>query len=125
MPTPFAVRSFRFQWPAGLAASWAFEMETLILGWFVLSTPGSVQQLVIFGALTWLGSLFSPFFGIAGDRIGVRVLLCATRGIYALLAAMLMLLTLNGALAPWHVFAISAVAGPFQPTPNARRDELG
>jgi hypothetical protein len=47
-------------------------METLILGWFVLSTTGSVQQLVIFGALTWLGSLFSPFFGIAGDRIGVR-----------------------------------------------------
>jgi hypothetical protein len=45
-----------------------------------------VQQLVVFGALAWLGSLFSPFFGVAGDRGGHRTLLCATRGVYALLA---------------------------------------
>ena len=32
---PFRVRSFRFQWPADVATSWAFEMETLILGWYV------------------------------------------------------------------------------------------
>ena len=99
-------------------------METLILGWFVLSTTGSVQQLVIFGALTWLGSLFSPFFGIAGDRIGVRALLCITRGTYALLSALLMLLTLNDALAPWHVFAISAVAGLLRPSDMAMRHVL-
>jgi len=99
-------------------------MENLILGWFVLSTTGSVQQLVIFGALTWLGSLFSPFFGIAGDRIGVRTLLCITRGTYALLSALLMLLTLNGALAPWHVFAISAVAGLLRPSDMAMRHVL-
>jgi len=99
-------------------------MEALILGWYVLTTTGSVQQLVIFGALGWLGSLFSPFFGIAGDRIGVRSLLCATRGIYALLAALLMLLTLNNALAPWHVFAISAVAGLLRPSDMAMRHVL-
>ncbi|MDH4325886.1 MAG: arabinose ABC transporter permease, partial [Betaproteobacteria bacterium] len=40
---PFRVRSFRFQWPADLATSWAFEMEALILGWYVLTTTGSVQ----------------------------------------------------------------------------------
>jgi predicted MFS family arabinose efflux permease len=121
---PFQVRSFRFQWPADLCTSWAFEMEALILGWFVLSTTGSVQQLVIFGALGWLGALFSPFFGIAGDRIGVRTLLCITRGIYALLSALLMLLTLNDALAPWHVFAISAVAGLLRPSDMAMRHVL-
>ncbi len=113
---PFRVRSFRFQWPADLATSWAFEMETLILGWYVLTATGSVQQLVIFGALAWLGSLFSPFFGVAGDRIGVRALLCATRGAYALLAAALTVLTLSDALRPWHVFAISAIAGLIRPS---------
>src|SRR3970040_2866894 len=86
---PLGVRSFRFQWPADLATSWAFEMEALILGWYVLATTGSVQLLVVVGALAWLGSLFSPFFGIAGDRIGVRGLLCLTRGGYAPLAALL------------------------------------
>jgi len=75
MASPFAVRSFRFQWPADLATSWAFEMEALILGWYILSTTGSVQQLVVVAALAWLGSLFSPFFGVAGDRVGHRTLL--------------------------------------------------
>ena len=99
-------------------------MEALILGWFVLSTTGSVQQLVLFGALAWVGTLFSPFFGIVGDRVGVRTLLCATRGIYALLAAVLMLLTLNDALAPWHVFAIAAIAGLLKPSDMAMRHVL-
>jgi hypothetical protein len=121
---PFAVRSFRFQWPADLATSWAFEMEALILGWYILTTTGSVQQLVAFGALAWLGSLFSPFFGVAGDRIGHRALLCITRGVYALLAGLLTLLTLTGTLVPWHVFAISAVAGLLRPSDMVMRHAL-
>ena len=40
---PFSVRSFRFQWPADLATSWAIEMEVLILGWYVLVESGSVM----------------------------------------------------------------------------------
>ncbi len=121
---PFGVRSFRFQWPADLATSWAFEMEALILGWYVLTTTGSVQQLVIFGALAWLGSLFSPFFGVVGDRVGHRTLLCVTRGIYALLAAVLAGLILSGALAPWHVFAIAATAGLLRPSDMVMRHAL-
>jgi hypothetical protein len=46
---PFRVRSFRFQWPADLATSWAIEMETLILGWYILVETGSVLM------LTWYG----------------------------------------------------------------------
>lgn len=121
---PFGVRSFRFQWPADLATSWAFEMEALILGWFVLSTTGSVEKLVLVAALAWLGSLFSPFFGVAGDRIGLRALLCITRGAYALLAAVLALLTLTGALAAWHVFVIAALAGLMRPSDMAMRNVL-
>ena len=111
MASPFGVRSFRFQWPADLATSWAFEMEALILGWYVLSTTGSVQQLVVVGALAWLGSLFSPFFGLVGDRIGHRTLLCLT-------------LTLSEALEPWHVFAIAALAGLIRPSDMVMRHVL-
>jgi MFS family permease len=124
MASPFAVRSFRFQWPADLATSWAFEMEALILGWYILETTGSVQQLVLVAALVWLGSLFSPFFGVAGDRIGHRTLLCITRGIYALLAAVLTALTLSEALRPWHVFAIAAIAGLLRPSDMVMRHAL-
>ena len=124
MPSPFAVRSFRFQWPADLATSWAFEMEALILGWYILATTGSVQQLVIVAALVWLGSLFAPFFGIAGDRIGHRTLLCITRGLYAVLAAVLTALILSDALAPWHVFVIAALAGLVRPSDMVMRHVL-
>jgi Major Facilitator Superfamily len=124
MASPFGVRSFRFQWPADLATSWAFEMEALILGWYVLFTTGSVQQLVVVGALAWLGSLFSPFFGLAGDRIGHRTLLCLTRGVYAVLAGVLAALTLNDALEPWHVFAIAALAGLMRPSDMVMRHVL-
>src|SRR5688572_29181018 len=124
MPSPFAVRSFRFQWPADLFTSWAFEMESLILGWYILATTGSVQQLVVVGALVWLGSLFSPFFGVVGDRIGHRTLLCATRAVYAILAAVLTALTLSDALQPWHVFAIAGLAGLLRPSDNVMRHVL-
>jgi Na+/melibiose symporter-like transporter len=99
-------------------------MEALILGWYILSTTGSVQQLLAVAALGWLGSLFSPFFGILGDRIGHRTLLCITRGWYALLAAVLTVLTLNGALAPWHVFIIAALAGVIRPSDWVMRSVL-
>ena len=52
---PFRVKSFRFQWPADLAASWAFEMETIVLGWYILAESGSVLMLVAYGSLQYLG----------------------------------------------------------------------
>ncbi len=124
MASPFSVRSFRFQWPADLATSWAFEMEALILGWYILSSTGSVEQLATVAALAWLGSIFSPFFGIAGDRLGHRTVLCITRGAYALLAAVLALLTLTDSLRPWHVFSIAAIAGLMRPSDMVMRSVL-
>jgi len=124
MASPFQVRSFRFQWPADLLTSWAFEMEALILGWYVLSVTGSVEKLATVAALAWLGSLFSPFLGLAGDRIGHRNVLCMTRSAYALLAAILTTLTLARALQTWHIFAIAALAGLLRPSDMVMRSVL-
>ncbi len=118
---PFAVRSFRFQWPADLATSWAFEMELLILGWYVLVATGSVQLLVAVGALAWVGSLFSPFLGVLGDRLGIRKLMCITRGLYALLAGILTVLALTDAIQPWHALVIAAIAGSLKPSDASMR----
>jgi len=122
--SPFSVRSFRFQWPADLATSLAFEMEALILGWYILATTGSVQQLVAVAALVWLGSLFSPFVGLLGDRFGHRTLLLVTRGAYGVFAAVLTILTLTGILVPWHVLVIAALAGLMRPSDQMFRNIL-
>ncbi len=99
-------------------------MEALILGWYILTATGSVEWLVAFGALMWSGSVFAPFLGIAGDRIGLRALLCLTRGAYALLAAILTALVLADALEPWHVFVLYGIAGLFRPSDQALRNVL-
>ena len=121
---PFQVRSFRFQWPADLAVSWAFEMEALILGWYVLVATGSVKMLVLYGAVQWAGSLFSPMFGVAGDRFGHRRMLCFTRATYAVLAATLTTLAMTGLLVPWHVFVIAALVGLIRPSDMVMRQAL-
>src|SRR5690348_14751116 len=35
------IRSFRYQWTADTFGTWASEMETLLLGWYVLVDTGS------------------------------------------------------------------------------------
>jgi predicted MFS family arabinose efflux permease len=121
---PFGVRSFRFQWPADLATSWAFEMETLILGWYVLVETGSVFWLAAFGSLQFLGTLVAPMFGVLGDRIGHRNLLCIMRAIYALLAAALTLFIFAGVLTPVHVFAIGILSGIVRPSDLVMRNVI-
>ena len=113
---PFSVRSFRFQWPADLIASWAFEMEVLILGWYVLVESDSVLLLVIYGALQYVGSLVSPLFGVAGDRIGYRRLFILTRLLYALLALILVVLAVYDLLTPLIVLVIAGISGMIKPS---------
>jgi MFS family permease len=113
---PFKVRSFRFQWPADLATSWAFEMETLILGWYVLVETQSVFMLTVFASLLYVGTLLAPMFGVMGDRVGQRNVLCAMRALYATLATILMALAFMNALTPAIVLAITAVMGLVRPS---------
>jgi len=121
---PFRVRSFRFQWPADLATAWAFEMEAIILGWYVLVETGSVLWLTAFGALTFLGVLLAPMFGVAGDRLGYRNLLCLMRLCYALLAGVLMVLIFTGTLTPILAFAVAIVSGLVRPSDLVMRNLL-
>ena len=120
----FRARSFRFQWPADLLTSWAFEMETLILGWYVMVRTESVLLLTFFGSLQFLGTLAAPVFGVLGDRLGSRAMLCAMRAAYGGLAAVLMLLGLAGALRPAHALLIAAVAGILRPNDLVMRNSL-
>ena len=120
----FRVRSFRFQWSADLLTSWAFEMETIILGWYVMVHTGSVLLLTAFGSLQFLGTLVAPMFGVLGDRLGGRFMLCAMRAAYAALAALMMVLILAGLLSPAVVFAVATLAGIVRPNDLVMRNSL-
>ncbi len=120
----FRVRSFRFQFPADLLTSWAVEMEVVILGWYVMVQTGSVLMLTVFGSLQFLGTLAAPMFGVLGDRLGSRVMLCVMRGTYAFLALAIMTLGFAGVLAPVHVFVAAALVGIFRPNDMVMRNAL-
>jgi MFS family permease len=121
---PFRIRNYRFQWPADLLTSWAFEMETLILGWYVLVETGSVLLLTLFASLSYVGTLIAPMFGVVGDRIGHRDLLAMMRATYAVLAATLMMLALTGHLTPLYVMIIVAIMGLVRPSDLGVRGAL-
>jgi hypothetical protein len=121
---PFRIRSYRFQWPADLLTSWAFEMEMLILGWYVLVETGSVLMLTIYAALLSLGTLIAPALGVASDRIGHRQLLCTMRLIYAGVALTVMTLAFSGALNPIAVLGMAAISGLVRPSDLGLRGAL-
>jgi Major Facilitator Superfamily len=121
---PFGVRSFRFQFPADLLTSWASEMEILILGWYILTATGSVLLLSVYGSLQYAGTLIAPMFGLAGDRLGHRNVLCAMRVVYASLAGLMTLLATLDVLTPLAVMLIATVVGLIRPSDLAMRNAL-
>ncbi|MGE0256260.1 MAG: MFS transporter [Alphaproteobacteria bacterium] len=121
---PFRVRSYRFLWPADLAASWAFEMENLILGWYILVETESIHLFTIFVSLQFLGTLIAPMVGVAADRIGPRSVLCGIRAIFTVLAATLAALALTDSLTPAWVFAVATLMGIVRPSDQVLRYAL-
>ena len=121
---PFRNRSYRMLWPADLLTSWAFEMETLILGWYILVETQSVIWLTVFGSLQFGGTLIAPLFGVGCDRIGPRNMLCLMRGAYAVLATVLAVFSLTGVLTPLHVVGIAFIMGLVRPSDLSVRNTL-
>jgi Na+/melibiose symporter-like transporter len=121
---PFRIRAFRFQWPADLATSWAFEMETLILGWYVLVETQSVLLLTLFASLQHIGTLIAPMFGVMGDRLGHRNVLCGMRGVYATLASVLMICVFADVMTPVYALVSAGLLGLVRPSDIGMRAAL-
>jgi MFS family permease len=121
---PFHIRNYRFQWPSDLLTSWAFEIETLVLGWYIMVETGSVLLLTVLASLQYVGTLIAPILGMVGDRMGHRDLLALMRFAYAALAATMMTLALTGHLAPFNVMIIVAIMGLIRPSDLGVRQAL-
>lgn len=104
--------------------SWAFEMEMLILGWYILVETGSVLLLTLYASLLYLGTLVAPIIGVVGDRIGQRTVLFAARLSYMVLAAVIMTLAFTGTLNPAYVFVSAALTGLVRPSDIGVRSAL-
>jgi len=106
----FRLPSFRFQWGSDLLVSWAFEMEVLLLGWFVLVATDSPLMVAVMGALHYGGTLLCPWFGVLADRMDRRNVLIVMRISYGGFAATIMVLALSGHVAPWQLLVIAGLS---------------
>ncbi len=91
-------------------------METIMLSWYILVETRSVLLLTLFASTQYVGTLFSPLFGIAGHRLGNKRVYCAMRAFYTLLGALMMALALTGSLSPLYVFIVSLLMGLVRPS---------
>jgi MFS family permease len=121
---PFAIKSYRLQWPSDLLTSWAFEVENLVLGWYILVETGSVLLLTLLASLNYAGTLIAPVFGMIGDRVGHRDLLAMMRFAYTVLASTIMTLALTGHLTPLNVMVIVSIMGLIRPSDLGVRGAL-
>ena len=99
-------------------------MESLILGWYILVTTGSVALLTLFAALLNVGTLVAPMAGVIGDRIGQRNLLFGMRLTFVALASTVASLAFTGSLHPAFVFIIVSLLGLVRPSDMGARGAL-
>ena len=104
--------------------SWAMEMETLVLGWYILVETGSVAMLTMFGALLFLGTLLSPMLGVIADHIGQRRIICILRTFYVVLSFLVVLVILADRLTPELVLVIAFLSGLVRPSEQGIRSSL-
>lgn len=123
-PPPFRYRNFRLQYAADLVTSWAFEMEALVLGWYMLVETNSVLLLTLYAALMFLGTVLSPLIGVLGDRVGHQRVLGAMRLCYTVFATILTTLAFSGLLTPVAVLLVAALFGLLRPSDPGLRYAL-
>jgi MFS family permease len=122
--SPFRFRNFRLQYAADLITSWAFEMEALVLGWYMLVETNSVLLLTLYAALVFLGTFLSPLIGVLGDRSGHQRVLGTLRLCYTVFAAVVMGLAFAGLLSPLAVLLVAALFGLLRPSDPGLRFAL-
>ena len=80
--------------------------------------------LSLFASLQYFGTLLSPMFGVMGNRIGTKRLICGMRAVYAVLSLAMLTLIFAGQLSPLYVFIVSGLMGMVRPSDLVMRYAL-
>ena len=120
----FQVRDFRHLLLSDSATLSAEHMEFLVLAWFILQETESPFLLGLYAALRYMGTLFSPFYGILVDKYDRTRLLQILRATLTGFALLFLLLIPTGILNVWHVFILVGVAGMARAFDNVVRQTL-
>ena len=111
-----SLRSYNFRlWTAGaLVSNIGTWMQRIAQDWLVLTqlTHHDASALgIVMGLQFGPQLLFLPWTGSAADRLNQRKLLMFTQATMGVLALVLGLLTVAGAIRLWHVYVLAFLSG--------------
>lgn len=121
---PFSSANFRNLWMSDALSLWGFEMETLILAWYVLVQTDSALMVSVVGALRFGGTLISPWLGVYVDRLSKRSVMLAMRVVFLIVALGILLALSFGELEVWQALLAAAVSGLMRPPEMVVRQAL-
>ncbi|HEY8295039.1 MAG TPA: MFS transporter [Micrococcaceae bacterium] len=106
------VRNFRLFACAHFLAVVAVWMQRIAQDWLVLQVSGSVAAVGVTVALQFLPALvLGPWGGVLADRLPKRAILLVTQSVAGVLAAVLAVLSLSGAITVWQIYLVALVLG--------------
>lgn len=112
---PFSSANFRNLWLSDALSLSGFEMETLILAWYVLVQTDSALMVSVVGALRFGGTLISPWLGVYVDRLPKRSVMLTMRIVFLCVALGVVLAALLGELEVWQAMVAAGVSGLVRP----------
>ena len=107
----FRHRSFAFVWGSTALVGVGTQMESAVLGWFVLSLTDSPFLVGSIAAARMALNFLALFAGAIADRLPRNLLLVSVEFIMGLMGILMLALILTGLLEVWHIFAITLFMG--------------
>ena len=115
-------RNFRLFLAGLFVSGTGVWMQRIAQDWLVLTLTDSPTAVGLTTAFQFLPTLLLGLHaGVLADRLPKRRVLQATQGAMALLAAVLAVLTITGAVKAWHVYLLAAALGAVAAVDNPVR----
>ena len=112
LPPALQLRSFALLWTSSLASGFALQMIVVAIGWQVYVIHKNPLDLGLVGLAEFLPLLVLALpAGQIADRFPRRLVVALGLVLQMLIAALLVLITLNGASALWPFLTVAVIAG--------------
>ena len=107
----FRYRDFAFVWSSTTLVGMGTQMESAVLGWFVLTLTDSPFLVGAIAAARMALNFLALFAGAIADRLPRNVLLTTVEFAMGAMGILMLTLILTGWLEVWHIFAITMFMG--------------
>ena len=104
-------RDFALVWASMIFGGIGAQMETVVVGWFVLTLTDSPFLVGLATSTRIAANFLAVYAGTLADRTRRQVLLAAVQFIVGVVSLGMVSLILSGHLQTWHIFAPTLAGG--------------